>query len=113
MPAGTKTFLRQKSYANSPRSRDRLKFAIHLTFQMTSKRRLYLTNQLRVVFSPRRLEMDEKLKIQYSCPTFPKYAPLEPKKKSVTLGPGGFSWLESQETPITTSKMESIQDQGR
>ncbi|KAJ3361903.1 hypothetical protein HDU91_003690 [Kappamyces sp. JEL0680] len=81
MPPNTKTFIRQKSYAIQKRKPsilvvDRLKFAIHLNFQMNLKRQLYLTSCLRVVFSPRPLETDEQLRIAYQTPTFPKYSPV-------------------------------------
>ena len=113
MPANTKTFIRQKSYAiaskspnySGPTTRprrdsltgegsstspshhlnpDRLKFAIHLHFQMTHKKTLYLTSQLRLVFSPRPLEGDEKLKIVYQAPNFPKYQVLTPLTMTAT-----------------------------
>ena len=109
MPTRTKTFIRQKSYAHSSRCRERLKFAIHLNFQMSSKRHLYLTSHLRVVFSPRRLEIDEQLKIQYDGPTFPKYSALDSKKPSASLISNEFSWLESQ----GARKEQGIQVQGR
>jgi hypothetical protein len=80
MPPNTKTFIRQKSYAIHSKNSsimvvDRLKFAIHLNFQMNSKKQLFLTTHLRVVFSPRPLDTDEQLRIAYQSPTFPKYSP--------------------------------------
>ena len=74
MPVDTKTFIRQKSYASRfGQQKERLKFAIHLNFHMTTKRHLYLTHSIRVVFSPAK-EIDEKLKITHSGPQNPKYA---------------------------------------
>jgi hypothetical protein len=111
MPPNTKTFIRQKSYAISSKSPssdpvarrsslsgdnstslsnfhpDRLKFAIHLHFQMTSKKSLYLTSQLRLVFSPRPLDGDEKLKIVYQAPNFPKYQALTPLTMTLSTSP--------------------------
>ncbi|KAJ3253179.1 hypothetical protein HK103_000820 [Boothiomyces macroporosus] len=75
MPACSKTFIRQKSYAISKSAQvspDRLRFAIHLNFQMTLKSRLYLHSNIRVVFSPRPIETDESLKIVYQGPQQPK-----------------------------------------
>lgn len=100
MPARSKTFIRQKSYAIRSKSTtapssssilknrrlsplepimtlDRLKFAVHLHFQTNSKRQLYLTFPIRVVFSPRPLESDETLKIVYQGPDFPKYQEMD------------------------------------
>lgn len=94
MPRSTKTFIRQKSYATSKTgsSKDILKFAVHLNFHMTTKKHLYLTSHLRVVFSARPLETDQKLKIAYQTPTFPKFSDAidQPAKASTD-----YSWLES------------------
>ncbi|KAJ3129621.1 hypothetical protein HK098_000772 [Nowakowskiella sp. JEL0407] len=97
MPANSKTFLRQKSYstpslttpafpgslsptrkcssgsdAKSP-SNDRLRYAIHLQFVCNAKKRLFLSKNIRVVFSPRALESDEKLRTVCEGPEDPKY----------------------------------------
>lgn len=73
MPVGTKTFLRQKSYAvptSTAGTGDSaslvpvggrppgasLRYAIHVQFACPSRRHLYLCRSMRVVFSPRREE---------------------------------------------------------
>ncbi len=87
MPIHTKTFIRQKSYAVSQRNPGgRLKFAIHLNFQMSAHKHLYLTSHLRVVFSSLPVENDERLKIVYQGPTFPKYSPVQEASGSVKEG---------------------------
>lgn len=106
----TKTFIRQKSYSSRfGQPVERLKFAIHLNFHMTSKRHLFLTHSIRVVFSPRRLELDESLKITNSGPTFPKYAAIK-KHGGVTAfaSSSEFSFLESEHWPSSdhTSRNE-------
>jgi hypothetical protein len=88
MPINSKTFIRQKSYCsqknpNGNRHDDRLRFAIHLNFQMTQKKHLLLQSGIRVVFSPRPLESDEILKIVYHGPSDPKYTPLSDFTKAV------------------------------
>ncbi|KAJ3319352.1 hypothetical protein HDV06_006379 [Boothiomyces sp. JEL0866] len=88
MPTCSKTFLRQKSYAISKSkqvSPDRLRFAIHLNFQMTCKRHLYLYSNIRVVFSPRPIETDESLKIVYQGPQEPKYIPVISKAEAFEI----------------------------
>ncbi|KAI8808513.1 hypothetical protein BJ742DRAFT_283446 [Cladochytrium replicatum] len=98
MPASTKTFLRQKSYAvsptpqttpaaplstsvssSSPPSRlgstnsERMRYAIHVQFHSTARKRLYLAKSLRVVFSHRAPDTDERLRIVMEGPKEPKY----------------------------------------
>lgn len=99
MPAGTKTFLRQKSYAvplnnasDSPFSSSQgsgsvgrskphgapLRYAIHLHFACPSRRRLYLCRSMRVVFSPRGNDSEEKLAVVVAEPDeSAKFTPLE------------------------------------
>lgn len=75
MPTNSKTFLRQKSYAvpkeadsavshsdshNHPH-RPHLRYAIHIPVLRTEKGRLYVGPTLRVVFSHRALDGDEKV----------------------------------------------------
>eukprot|EP00842_Homolaphlyctis_polyrhiza_P004461 jgi/Hompol1/5015/HPOL_004090-RA len=56
---------------------DRLRYAIHLQFICTAKRHLYLSKSIRVVFSHRAPDADEKLRTVCEGPTNPKYLPLE------------------------------------
>ena len=86
-----------KSKCNSI-SPDRLKFATHLHFQMNSKKSLYLTSQVRVVFSSRPLDGDEKLKIVYQAPNFPKYQELSPYTMSSSPTHMWHTSSTSQET---------------
>ncbi|KAI9024762.1 hypothetical protein DFJ74DRAFT_666207 [Hyaloraphidium curvatum] len=90
MPPGTKTFLRQKSYA-VPKAADGaatfspgagkkppLRYAIHLHFASPARRRLYLCRSMRVVFSPRGNDSEEKLQVVMGEPDdAAKYTPLE------------------------------------
>ncbi|KAI8814671.1 hypothetical protein BJ742DRAFT_184580 [Cladochytrium replicatum] len=104
MPASTKTFLRQKSYAVSPTTMhttpsapplatssssssppskpgsanpERMRYAIHLQFHSTARKRLYLAKSLRVVFSHRAPDTDERLRIVMEGPKEPKYMSAE------------------------------------
>jgi len=88
MPTSSKTFIRQKVYklatpspALSPTSptqrmpksdNDRLRCAVHLQFNSTPTRKLYLTRTAKVVFSQRGADADEVLKVVNQEPT-PKY----------------------------------------
>lgn len=79
MPPSTKTFLRQKSYSvpTSDKARPHLRYAIHLQFVSPSRKKLYLSKAIRVVFSHRSPDSDEKLKVTCEGPTSPKYVPLD------------------------------------
>ncbi|KAL2914747.1 hypothetical protein HK105_205678 [Polyrhizophydium stewartii] len=56
---------------------ERLRYAIHLQFVCTPKRHLYLTKSIRVVFSPRAPDSDEKLRTVCEGPSKPKYIPMD------------------------------------
>ncbi|KAI8344034.1 hypothetical protein BC941DRAFT_407573 [Chlamydoabsidia padenii] len=73
MPRNTKTFLRQKTYSPSSSA---LKYAIHLQFCRTDKNRVYLYNQVRVVFVNRSLNSGEQLVLVCEGPKEPVYSPL-------------------------------------
>ncbi|KAL7750087.1 hypothetical protein RI367_004602 [Sorochytrium milnesiophthora] len=76
MPPNTKTFLRQKAYAvsSAPAAGMRhLRFAVHLQFVCTPKKRIYVYKSIRVVFSPRTIESHEKLETVTDTPLAPLY----------------------------------------
>ncbi|KAH6582377.1 hypothetical protein BASA50_008802 [Batrachochytrium salamandrivorans] len=60
---------------SSPLSR--LRYAVHLQFVCNSKRQIYLTKTIRVVFSHRAPDSDEQLRSVCEGPTHPKFIPLE------------------------------------
>ncbi|CAM0137882.1 unnamed protein product [Umbelopsis sp. WA50703] len=83
MPADTKTFLRQKSFAvpesngghdSKSSSKATLRYAIHLQACCTEKKHIYLFKHIRVVFSNR--ASSEKLHVVCEDPGVPKYVPL-------------------------------------
>jgi hypothetical protein len=74
MPRNTKTFLRQKAYSQS--SPLVLKYAVHLQLCRTDKNRVYLYNQVRVVFVNRSLDAREQLLTVCEGPKEPVYSPL-------------------------------------
>ncbi|GAB5588935.1 hypothetical protein Unana1_03835 [Umbelopsis nana] len=79
MPAGTKTFLRQKSFGDEE-SRGTLRYAIHVQVCCSEKNHLYLFKHIRVVFANR--ASNEKLRVVCEDPGVPKYVPLtEPSAK--------------------------------
>ncbi|TPX50019.1 hypothetical protein SeMB42_g02397 [Synchytrium endobioticum] len=57
--------------------KDKLRYAIHLQITSTPRKRLYLSKSVRVVFSPRQPESDEKLRVVCEGPENPKYLPLD------------------------------------
>jgi hypothetical protein len=76
MPAGTKTFLRQKSFGlpEDQEEGGKLRYAIHLQVCCSEKNHLYLFKHIRVVFSNR--ASSEKLRVVCEDPGIPKYVPL-------------------------------------
>ncbi|KAG2172949.1 hypothetical protein INT44_004690 [Umbelopsis vinacea] len=76
MPAGTKTFLRQKSFGlpDDQEEGGKLRYAIHLQVCCSEKNHLYLFKHIRVVFSNR--ASSEKLRVVCEDPGVPKYLPL-------------------------------------
>ncbi|CAG8477747.1 7053_t:CDS:2 [Ambispora leptoticha] len=92
IPAGYKTFIRQKSYSvpsslspfeveesssSSPHSsKPVLRYAIHLQFCSPAKRKLYLYKYIRVVFANRVPDGSEKLNIISEGPGEPRYVPI-------------------------------------
>ncbi|KAJ2993439.1 hypothetical protein HDV02_002418 [Globomyces sp. JEL0801] len=125
MPVKTKTFIRQKSYAiPSPKGQQlgnggmgRLRYAIHINFHMTPKRQLMLSSNLRVVFSARALETDEKLETVYQGPTMPKYVSTNTNEFTTSLvltGTSPNSWLNSTEVLSPESaKLSDFCNKGR
>ena len=73
MPAGSKTFLRQKMV--TPGAPSILRYAIHLRFSCPAKKKFYLRNDVRVLFPHRMPDDMDELKIIYDCPVNPKYFP--------------------------------------
>ncbi|KAJ3124605.1 hypothetical protein HK100_011184 [Physocladia obscura] len=59
--------------SSPPPPRDRLHDAIHLHFQCTARKRIYLTRTVRVVFGHRGIEADEKTHSVTEDPGVPKY----------------------------------------
>ncbi|KAI9594093.1 hypothetical protein BDF19DRAFT_414805 [Syncephalis fuscata] len=92
MPIGTKTFIRQKSYAqpasdattttttnsqsNNGNNRPVLRYAIQLQVCSPSRGRIYLYKHIRVVFSHRVPDGSEKLQVVCDGPGEPRYSPL-------------------------------------
>ncbi|OAD72290.1 hypothetical protein PHYBLDRAFT_159114 [Phycomyces blakesleeanus NRRL 1555(-)] len=79
MPRNTKTFLRQKSYVED-HGRNHLRYAIHVQICRHEKR-IYLYNQVRVVFANRVATLNEKLKVMCEGPKAPVYVPLSKAEK--------------------------------
>ncbi|KAG9298658.1 hypothetical protein G9A89_012726 [Geosiphon pyriformis] len=90
MPAGSKTFLRQKSYTIPEEfrqsTRPTLRYAIHLQFCSPAKKKLYLYKYIRVVFANRVPDGSEKLRIECEGPGEPKYIPICTSGMQVLLG---------------------------
>ncbi|TPX30759.1 hypothetical protein SmJEL517_g05736 [Synchytrium microbalum] len=59
--------------ATSLIDKDRLRYAIHLQIISTPHKRILLSKSIRVVFSPRQPESDEKLRVVVENPGEPKY----------------------------------------
>jgi hypothetical protein len=99
MPSNSKTFIRQKSYSKSPLSPiietppkssrrpsilgrsdfERLKYAIHLQFYCNSRGHVYLCKMIRVVFTHRAPDTDEKVNIMTEYPQNPRFIPVSKK----------------------------------
>lgn len=75
MPVGTKTFLRQKVYY-----REKLRYAVHISFHHTTQKRLVVQSGIRVVFAAKCPESDEPHRCVQEGPEDPKYIPLDCKK---------------------------------
>lgn len=73
MPRNTKTFLRQKSYTLDTKH---LRYAIHLQFIRTEKKRIYLYKSMRIVFANRIADAREKFKVVCEGPQSPVYRPM-------------------------------------
>lgn len=77
MPRSTKTFLRQKSYFESPvRRNNALRCAVHVHLCRTDRKRVYLYKNIRVVFANRVEDARERLKVICEGPKEPVYVPL-------------------------------------
>ncbi|EGF80175.1 hypothetical protein BATDEDRAFT_88597 [Batrachochytrium dendrobatidis JAM81] len=100
---------RQSSRANihTPTS-DRLRYAMHLQFVCTEKRRLYLCKSIRVVFSHRAPDSDECLRSVCEGPSKPKYMRLDGGPIVATGGDGGnFSEEESNRLDLLNKKKDN------
>lgn len=81
MPPRTRTFLRQRTYARKKDSSGQaaaapcLRYAIHLRFVCSKKRRIYLYKDIRVVFAHRAPDDNEKLQVLLEGPQNPRFAP--------------------------------------
>lgn len=130
MPANTKTFIRQKSYAifsstspksaslassassqpssSPPASSSHLRYAIHLQVKCTRKKRIYLYKNIRIVFSPRPPESNEKLKIVTEGPKEPRYMELskDDNRSSTDFLISHSNYERS--TPVTLSTQSSL-----
>lgn len=107
MEAGTKTFIRQRSYSTGPvienvpnpsetdaQSRPMLRYLVHLHICCPSKARFYLYKGVRVVFANRVPEGKEKLRIETTWPE-PRFTPYKPIRVmrppvAMTSGPGAL-----------------------
>ncbi|KAI9481430.1 MAG: hypothetical protein EXX96DRAFT_566699 [Benjaminiella poitrasii] len=79
MPKNTKTFLRQKSYEDSYEGTTHkkwLRYAIHLQFCRNEKGRIYLFKTMRIVFTNRRADANEKFNVTCEGPKEPVYIPM-------------------------------------
>jgi len=74
MPAGTKTFIRQKILCSNV-----LRYAIHLKFVCPKKGKYYLYKTIRVVFANRIPDSNEVLREIYDFPDHPTYFPYTSK----------------------------------
>ncbi|KAJ1562014.1 hypothetical protein HK096_002441 [Nowakowskiella sp. JEL0078] len=128
MPANSKTFLRQKSYStpttpktnNSPQrnvnfmnieakspQNDRLRYAIHLQFICNNKKRLFLSKNIRVVFSSRAPDSDEKLRTVCEGPKDPKYSNIVESLPSVSglpsISASSYFFSTRRQSPLWNS----------
>ncbi|KAJ3351493.1 hypothetical protein HDU83_008870 [Entophlyctis luteolus] len=86
MPPNTKTFLRQKTYISARRTststvmgasqpqqqqKERLYAAVHVHFECSARRRIYVTRAVRVVFSHRGVDSDETTRTVMEAPHGP------------------------------------------
>ncbi|KAI8083991.1 uncharacterized protein B0P05DRAFT_535757 [Gilbertella persicaria] len=74
MPRNTKTFLRQKSYVTEG-NKQLLRYAIHLQFCRTDKKRIYLFKTMRIVFANRKADTREKFHVVCEGPKAPVFIP--------------------------------------
>ncbi|KAI7898042.1 uncharacterized protein BX663DRAFT_533562 [Cokeromyces recurvatus] len=72
MPKNTNTFLRQKSYEDQKR----LRYAIHLKFCRNERGRIYLYKTMRIVFTNRKADANEKFNVICEGPKEPVYIPM-------------------------------------
>lgn len=103
MTAGTKTFIRQRSYSQGPiienvpnlseadaMGRPTLRYLVHLHICCPSKGRFYLYKSIRIVFANRVPEGKEKLRNDTTWPE-PRFTPYKPTKHPpVSTGPGAM-----------------------
>lgn len=103
MDAGTKTFIRQKSYSagnallsdlqasstvamKREKEKDALRYLIHLHIVCPSRGRYYLHKSIRIVFANRVPDGKEKLRNEILWPE-PKFSPWKPENNISTLTP--------------------------
>ncbi|KAJ3012710.1 UNVERIFIED_CONTAM: hypothetical protein HDU68_001064 [Siphonaria sp. JEL0065] len=137
MPPNTKTFLRQKIYVVKPTatttptvsippttpvsslrrnslsaptipSKDRLRDAIHVHFQCTSRKRIYVTRQVRVVFGHKGLESDEKCRVLTEGPKDPKYLDIPPTAAAVNVGWNNSNASATSTKPFAKEEILSV-----
>ena len=65
--------INERTSPNTRPKQDRMRYAIHLQFQCTDRRHLYLCKTMRVVFSHRAPDTDETLRTICEGPTNPRY----------------------------------------
>ncbi|KAJ3016076.1 UNVERIFIED_CONTAM: hypothetical protein HDU68_012441 [Siphonaria sp. JEL0065] len=137
MPPNTKTFIRQKIYVvkhstattsvvsipsttpvsslrrnslstSTTPTKDRLRDAIHVHFQCTSRKRIYVTRQVRVVFGHKGLESDEKCRVLTEGPKDPKYLDIPPTAAAVNVGWNNSNSFATATKPFAKELILSI-----
>lgn len=117
MEAGTKTFVRQRSFSTGSivdnalgagntvvsipdplENKQILRYLIHLKFCCPAKNRFYLYDDIRVVFANRVPDGKEKLRNELQLPE-PKYATWKPSRQETTTK----SSRSAPSTPVVTS----------
>lgn len=74
MPVKTQTFIRQRILATNKFGSSELQYLIHLSFICTKSNKLYLHNNLRIIFTPSGTDLDTKITTEIEQPNNPKYS---------------------------------------
>ncbi|KAK4215651.1 hypothetical protein QBC37DRAFT_439348 [Rhypophila decipiens] len=125
MEAGSKTFIRQRSYSTGPiidnipelkeadtiSDRPILRYLIHLHICCPSKGRFYLYKSIRVVFANRVPDGKEKLRNEVTYPE-PRFTPYKPTRGMPT-GPNSSSSLAAEQAFRRRSSGFSFADYSR